>query len=294
MLSVIVPVLDGEGHLPDLFSYLDRAPDWEVIVVDDGSQDASSQIAAQWLDSRSKGRLIQLTHSGPGAARQAGLEAASEKYIAFLDVDDFPVIRVFLECIDLLDRCSADVLIMQHQTIAPEEARHKAEVMHSNPVVEVRGTWSHTALTLRAAVWGKIYRKTFLSRCDIAFPPLISADDVYFSWRVAMNRPRVVITDSVGYWYVQGVGGQLTGSTRYFFDALETLRLILLESRGFGMRSRLLAFFAWSSGTVHILRRVTGKTRPTVMARALGALVGGALGPSTGRTVDPPSLGSAL
>jgi len=57
-------------------------PDYEVIVVDDGSNDATAQLV------RSSGQLvISIEHRGLAAARNAGVEAASGDIIAFLDAD---------------------------------------------------------------------------------------------------------------------------------------------------------------------------------------------------------------
>jgi hypothetical protein len=61
-------------------------PDLEVIVVDDGSSDASPQIAARYPEAR----LVQIAHSGLAAARNEGLRAAAGDLIAYLDSDAFP------------------------------------------------------------------------------------------------------------------------------------------------------------------------------------------------------------
>ena len=57
----------------------------EVVVVDDASTDATAEIAA----ARDAVRLLQLpVNRGPSAARNAGIDAASGSYVAFLDADD--------------------------------------------------------------------------------------------------------------------------------------------------------------------------------------------------------------
>ena len=61
-------------------------PELEVIVVDDGSSDASPQIAARYPEVR----LVQIAHSGLAAARNEGLRAATGDLIAYVDSDAFP------------------------------------------------------------------------------------------------------------------------------------------------------------------------------------------------------------
>lgn len=86
-VSVIIPVHNAERYLADcLASVHAQACGYaiEVIVVDDGSVDASAAIA------RSSPGVVCLSQPqrGPGAARNAGIAAAQGEYIAFLDADD--------------------------------------------------------------------------------------------------------------------------------------------------------------------------------------------------------------
>lgn len=78
--------------------FLDRAvesvvaqddPDWELIVVDDGSTDDTPAVAAQWQHAH-PGRIRSLTqpNAGPGAARNRGAREATGDWLLFLDADD--------------------------------------------------------------------------------------------------------------------------------------------------------------------------------------------------------------
>ena len=62
----------------------------EVVVVDDGSDDASPEIVTRLSDEHpGRVRLVHMKHSGPYPARNAGLGVARGDYIAFLDADDW-------------------------------------------------------------------------------------------------------------------------------------------------------------------------------------------------------------
>jgi glycosyltransferase involved in cell wall biosynthesis len=86
-VSVIVPVFNGERYLEDaLRSAADQSlPPFEVIVVDDGSTDASPRIAERIGDPV---RCLRQENAGVAAARNRGLSVATGEFIAFLDHDD--------------------------------------------------------------------------------------------------------------------------------------------------------------------------------------------------------------
>src|SRR5687768_4036157 len=87
VISVIVPTYNGAAYLAETLASV-RAQDYrpvELIVVDDGSNDASPEIAASF---RPSVRLVQ-PHQGLAVARNAGLAAATGTLIAFLDQDDW-------------------------------------------------------------------------------------------------------------------------------------------------------------------------------------------------------------
>lgn len=88
VVSVVIPAHDAAAFLGEcLDSVAAQAGGWvrEVIVVDDGSRDATADVAR----AHAGVRLIRLpANGGPGAARNAGVAAAQGEWVAFLDADD--------------------------------------------------------------------------------------------------------------------------------------------------------------------------------------------------------------
>ena len=65
-------------------------PDDELIVVDDGSDDGTTELVAEWLSSTyPRGRFLQLAHGGASKARNAALETARTDIVCFIDHDEF-------------------------------------------------------------------------------------------------------------------------------------------------------------------------------------------------------------
>ncbi len=92
MISVVVAVLDGLPWLDEQLSALaaqECSSDWEVIVADNGSTDASAATARSWGDRCGAIRLVDVSaRRGPAAARNIGTQLARGDMLAFCDADD--------------------------------------------------------------------------------------------------------------------------------------------------------------------------------------------------------------
>lgn len=86
--SVVMPAYNAERFIGEAVDSVvgQTDPDWELIVVDDGSTDKTAEIVAAWNDRRI--RLIRQNNAGVAVARNTGMETASGRYLLFLDSDD--------------------------------------------------------------------------------------------------------------------------------------------------------------------------------------------------------------
>ena len=91
VISVIVPIYNVAEYLEECLSSLENQTflDFEVIMVNDGSEDGSAEIAGRFERRNSHFVLINRENGGLSAARNTGLAAARGKYVYFLDSDDF-------------------------------------------------------------------------------------------------------------------------------------------------------------------------------------------------------------
>lgn len=100
-VSVIIPAYNQGGYLHEaLESVIAQDSDMEVLVVDDGSTDITSDILSGWA---SHVRILREDHSGLAAARNTGLRAACGEYVLFLDADDLLGNRVVERQLAFLD-----------------------------------------------------------------------------------------------------------------------------------------------------------------------------------------------
>ncbi len=88
LISVIMPVYNGARFLKKTLESLlaQTCTDWELIVVDDGSTDATPDVLAEYDDRRFV--KIRKANGGEASTRNVGLSHAQGEFIAFLDADD--------------------------------------------------------------------------------------------------------------------------------------------------------------------------------------------------------------
>lgn len=89
-ISIVVPVYNAEDYLDRcLHSVMDQEfTSYEVILVDDGSTDASSLICDRYSSTDPRFVTIHQANKGVSAARNAGINMAQGEYVMFLDSDD--------------------------------------------------------------------------------------------------------------------------------------------------------------------------------------------------------------
>ena len=137
-VSIIIPVYQVEN-------YLERAVDSalaqtleekEIILVDDGSLDASAQICDHYAQTYPE--LIQVIHKeneGLGMARNTGIRLATGEYIAFLDSDDAVEPEMYEEMYAKAIEDQCDIVMCDVKIIYVEEGR--TSVVSSYPSREV-------------------------------------------------------------------------------------------------------------------------------------------------------------
>ena len=91
IISVVVPVYQAQEYLRCCVGSIlaQTFAAWELILVDDGSTDASGRICAEYAAREPRIRVIRQKNQGVSAARNAGMEAARGDFLAFVDSDDW-------------------------------------------------------------------------------------------------------------------------------------------------------------------------------------------------------------
>jgi len=117
LVSVVMPFLDGIRFLPEAVDSVvtQTYPEWELLLVDDGSTDGSSALARDYARGW-PGRIRYLEHAGhanrgKSTSRNLGIAAARGDLLAFLDADDIFLPDKLTRQVDLL-REHADAVMV--------------------------------------------------------------------------------------------------------------------------------------------------------------------------------------
>lgn len=90
LVSIVMPTWNREGQIADAIDSVKRQSyrNWELLVVDDGSTDATALVVERVGAGDERIRYLAIPHSGVSAARDTGLEAAGGELVAYLDSDN--------------------------------------------------------------------------------------------------------------------------------------------------------------------------------------------------------------
>lgn len=111
-ISVIVPIYNAEKYIERCMEsiYAQTFTDYEIILVNDGSSDKSADICRKYKTADNRVTFIDKENGGAGSARNAGIEIAKGKYLAFPDVDDWFDPNMYEELYELAQSGDFDVV----------------------------------------------------------------------------------------------------------------------------------------------------------------------------------------
>lgn len=134
LLSIVIPVYNVEDYLEECLNSILKQDfnDYEVILVDDGSEDRSGHICDEYAKKYSNFKVFHLQNNSLlGAARNVGLKNANGKYVHFCDADDYYISDSLKFVAKELKNNSSDVII-GHFICKPEKGAFVCNDMKFN------------------------------------------------------------------------------------------------------------------------------------------------------------------
>lgn len=204
-ITVVIPVYNVEKYLRKCVDSVEKQTykNFEVILVDDGSTDSSSELCDALAKENDNIRVIHQENRGLGGARNTGIESCNTEYIMFLDSDDYIHPELLKKCMDVLKKNNCDIVLLD--MISVNEQGEKG-ILYSVPC-ESRKILSETergGLCLDPSACNKIYKTALFKDNGIYYPNKVWYEDLRTTPKLLVFAERVMKLESEPlYYYLQ-------------------------------------------------------------------------------------------
>lgn len=180
LLSVVVPAYQVAGYIDEcLVSILHQSgPDLEVIVVDDGSTDATPARAAAYARADPRVRVHRQENAGLGAARNVGVGLATGDFLTFADSDDVVLPGAYAALVGSLEQSGSDLAIGAVHRFDGDRVTMTPLMRENHRTAHVGVRIDEVPLLLADVfAWNKVYRRAFWDRAGLGFPEGVRYED---------------------------------------------------------------------------------------------------------------------
>ena len=193
LVSVIVPVYNAERFLAQTISYIQAQTytNWELLLVDDCSVDASRELIRRESEKDGRIRLIaQRENGGAAKARNCGIAAAAGQYICFLDADDIWLPQKLETQIQFLQKLQkttdpeAGFVFMGYE-FADEDGRGLGKIVHVPERIDYRQALKNTTIFTSTVM----IDRTVIPDEDIMMP-CVASEDTATWWQILKRHGR--------------------------------------------------------------------------------------------------------
>lgn len=211
MLSLIIPIYNASTYLAFSLESLLSQPfqDFELILVDDGSTDASPSICDEYAAKDERIRVLHEPHSGVANSRQVGLEAAKGMYILYVDADDQVDPCMIADMYQVAVDQEADMVLCDYR-----ELTHEGEVYRKQEPTALDGVAVLEDILdgkLYGALWNKMMRREWLLQTKAAFPQwLTMREDLVFLSQCLPYASKIAYLPKAYYGYERRNASALT------------------------------------------------------------------------------------
>lgn len=215
--SIIIPVYNVEMYIEEcLSSVLNQTfPDYEILLIDDGSTDLSGKICDRFASKYQCVRVIHQENKGQAQARNLGISFAKGEYLLFLDADDYWISDENLDRLAKLIQISnvrwdivaydglsayynngkvfySDRHVNRVKKASPEGG-YSAEEFLKNQMKENTSFYWYS--------WGYAYSKKLFEDGTLRFPEERKFEDVYLMWRILLKAEKIAMIPAEFYVY---------------------------------------------------------------------------------------------
>lgn len=203
LISIIVPFYNAEQTLEQCIESVVKQTysNWELIIIDDGSEDNSCIVISKWCKKEKRIKFYQQRNSGVSSARNYALEKVEGEYVTFLDADDWYEPTFLQKLFDTIEKNKADIACCAYCIEMPGKAK---KVLSDEDNVCYSGKKILEKIFFEKSVQGfvtnKMMKKSIIK--DIYFPENIKlCEDMFFLCEVYRENLKMAYTNCALYHY---------------------------------------------------------------------------------------------
>ncbi len=215
IVSIIVPVYNVEKYIEKCIrSLLNQTfKDYEIIVVIDGSTDASEKIVRDiQKENPEKIKIINQAKKGPGAARNTGIAAACGKFLLFVDSDDYISSDLIAHAYKKAAENDSDITVFDAKLVDEdgEYLKYESAIMYEKGMINLDGP---ERLLILPSLWNKLYKKSLFDENKISIPENSAmGEDLAANMGLLSCAKSVTHLPEPLYFYVQHSGSIMSSS----------------------------------------------------------------------------------
>lgn len=211
-ISIIIPVYNTEKYLHRCVDSIlaQTFPDFELLLIDDGSKDSSGKICDEYVNKDSRIRVFHKENGGVSSARNLGILNSLGGYLTFVDSDDY----VSVDYLQYLMPQKDEDLVMDSSD--GRSSSFKDEFYNDIEAVK-------TALSGWQILWavGKVFKKEIIFKHNLFVDEsLFQGEDTLYNLNYLRYVSSLRTSSSKGYYYTMDVEGSLSKISPKFSDSI--------------------------------------------------------------------------
>ncbi len=208
-VSIIIPVYNAEATLRRCVNSVlkQEYADFELLLVDDGSRDASGAICDEFAAADSRVRAIHKPNTGVSDTRNAAIAQARGVYLQFLDSDDWITPDATRLLVRTAEAHQCDLVIADFYRVVGERVSHKSGIGESGVLSRTdyaAHMMENPARYYYGVLWNKLYRRDIIQRHDLRMNPEIHfCEDFMFNLEYIRHAETFCALQVPIYYYVK-------------------------------------------------------------------------------------------
>ena len=277
LVSIVVPVYNTGKYLNRCMNSIVKQTysNIEVILIDDGSTDDSSDLCDEWAEKDERIKVIHKLNAGLGMARNTGIENAKGEYICFFDSDDYIDLQTIEKSYRLACKSEADIVCFGYYKVS-EKGKICGSFIPNMPKSEYKGIEIQIAFlpeliqndpdnkertNLCMSAWASLYSMTIIQKNKWRFVSEreIISEDYYSLLYLYRYVEKIAVLKAACYFYCENQGSLTHVFQKNRYEKIRHYYLKSLEAcevLNYGKKIKKRVSYTYFANTLGALKQI--------------------------------------